>query len=530
MKKIFSIFSILLLMSCADEVLNINDNPNLATEAELNLLLTGAEATAGFWTNRTANEDAMVLSRQLYRLAPSQYSIGPDNINNDFNGLYSAVLKEFQRIIDQGTEEERFGLVGISQVYKAYIFGLMVDLWGDIPYSDALNGETNISPQFEGGKAIYDKLLLLLDEAKGNLDAGIANKEVVSGDIVLNGSLSRYKKVANTVKLRLLLNLRLTEPARATTEINALIAENNFVDDNNENFVFRYGTAISPLNQNPLYQQDYTGSGGKTFYMDNYFMYKMHNRNDPRIRYYINRQGDNTELDFDTTPCSSRSDCTYATLLLNDASADGLIGRDHGDPSGIPGDNTLRATWGVYPIGGIYDDGSKTDATLGAGANGGGIMPWLIAANTKFMLAEAALQLGTTGDPELLFTQGMDLSIEYVYSMGNQMAATAPSPTNATIQTAKTTYINNRVAAYQAASNNGKLNLIIEEKFAAQFGNGFDSYTDFRRTGSPNDMPASLQPLAPFLTRFPYGRSELVTNPNAPNPAPLNSEKVFWDN
>jgi hypothetical protein len=114
--------------------------------------------------------------------------------------------------------------------------------------------------------------------------------------------------------------------------------------------------------------------------------------------------------------------------------------------------------------------------------------------------------------------------------MGNQMAATAPAPNDATIQAAKTTYINDRVAAYQAASNNGKLNLIIEEKFAAQFGNGFDSYTDLRRTGSPNDLPLSLVPLAPFLNRMPYGRSELVTNPNAPNPAPLNSEKVFWDN
>lgn len=517
-------------MSCADEVLNINDNPNLATEAELNLLLTGAETTAGFWTNRTANEDAMILSRQLYGLAASQYSIGPDNINNDFNGLYSQVLKEFQRIIDQGTEEERFGMVGISQVYKAYIFGLMVDLWGDLPYSDALNGETNIVPQFEDDKAIYDKLLLLLDEAKGNLDTGIANNEVVAGDVVLKGSLSGYKKVANTVKLRLLLNLRLTEPARATTEINALIAENNFVDDNNENFFFRYGTAISPLNQNPLYQQDYTGSGGKSFYMDNYFMYKLHSRNDPRIKYYIHRQGANSELDFDTTPCSSRTDCTYATLLLNDASADGYIGRDHGDPSGIPGDNTLRATWGVYPIGGLYDDGSKTDATLGKGGNGGGIMPWLTAANTKFILAEAALQLGTTGNAEVLFTQGMTLSIDFVYSMGNQIAATAPAANDATIQAAKATYVSNRLAEYQAASNNGKLNLIIEEKSTAQFGNGFDSYTDFRRTGSPNDMPASLQPIAPFLTRFPYGRSELVTNPNAPNPAPLNSEKVFWDN
>ncbi|HPI80120.1 MAG TPA: hypothetical protein PLM35_06260, partial [Cyclobacteriaceae bacterium] len=68
MKKILSIFSILVMLSCTDDVLNINDNPNLAKEADLNLLLTGAEVTAGFWTNRTANEDAMILARQLYRL------------------------------------------------------------------------------------------------------------------------------------------------------------------------------------------------------------------------------------------------------------------------------------------------------------------------------------------------------------------------------------------------------------------------------------------------------------------------------
>jgi len=530
MKKILSILLIGVLVSCADEVLNINDNPNLAKEAELNLLLTGAETAAGFWTNRDANEDAMILARQLYRLAPSQYNIGPDNMENNFNGLYSQVLKEFQRVIDQGTEEGTLGLVGISKVYKAYIFGLMVDMWGDLPYDEALNGETNISPAFEDDKSIYDKLLVLLDDAIVDLESAIANSESVTGDVVMAGDFDAYIKIANTVKLRLLLNLRLTEPARATTEINALVANNNFVDENSENFVFRYGTSIAPLNQNPLYQQDYTGSGNKTFYMDNYFMHKLHTKGDPRIRYYFYRQAANSELNFDTTPCSSRTDCTYADLLLNDGTADGLIGRDHGDPSGIPSDNTLRAAFGVYPIGGLYDDGTKKSATLNAGGKGGGIMPWLIAANTKFMLAEAALTLGTTGDAEALFTEGMDLSMEYVFSLGGQIEATAPAATDATLQADKDSYIADRVAEYQAASDNGKLNHIIEEKYVAQFGNGFDSFTDLRRTGSPNDLPLSLVPLAPFLNRLPYGRSELVTNPKAPNPAPLNTEKVFWDN
>ncbi|MDX1629118.1 MAG: SusD/RagB family nutrient-binding outer membrane lipoprotein [Fulvivirga sp.] len=534
MKKLIYIISLTFLMvACTDEVLDINQNPNLATEAEIDLLLTGAQVGAGFWTNRNANEAAMILTRQMYGLAFSQYNIGPDNINNDFNALYSSVLKEFERVIQQGAEEDNRGAIGIAQVYKAYLFGIMVDLWGDIPYSEALNGEENPFPAFDDDAQIYDQLLLLLDEAKVNLDTAINRGTApAAGDVVYGGDYSMYKKVANTVKLKLLLNLRLTDPGRATSGIEDLIAENDFIDENSENFVFRYGTTISPLNQNPIYQQEYTGSGNKTFYMDNYFMWKLYNKDDPRLPYYIYRQGTNSELTFETTPCSNRTDCTYATLLLeaaeNDPQADGLIGRDHGDPSGIPGDNTVRATWGVYPIGGLYDNNTRSAAVLGTGANGGGIMPWLTAAMTHFMLAEAALTLATgSDDPATLLEAGIDLSMEHVFAEGAALSPNAPAATNASLQDDKDTYITGIINDYNNASDNGKLNIIIEEKYFAEFGNGFEAYNDLRRTGSPNDLPESLVPLGPFLNRYPYGRTELTTNPNAPDPAPLVTEKVF---
>ncbi len=538
MNKIIYILCLgLIIIGCNDEILDINDNPNLAPTGDLDLLLTSAEVAAGFHTSRTVNDVAMVVSNQAYTLGFGQYNVSPDNINNDWNGLYTEALKEFEQVIVQGEVEGRPGAVGIAKVFKAYLYSIMVDMWGNIPYFEALNGETNITPNFDDGEAIYSDLLSLLDEAKVNLDSAIANAEIPpSGDIIYGGSFTRYKSLANTVKLRMLVNLRLVDPTLAVSEIQELINENDFIDTNTENFVFRFGTGIAPLNQHPLFQQDYTGTGdGKAFYMNNYFMYKMFLKEDPRLRYYILRQARFSALDFQTTPCATRTDCTYADLIVaaiqnGEEGAEGLIGRDIGDPSGIPGDGTLRATWGVYPVGGIFDGGNFPVANLNNGTNsggsGGGIMPWLTSANTHFLLAEALLTLPSLTSPLTVrehLEAGLNDSFNFVSTISNSINSSAP----ATIDAAG--YIQNRLDDFDAASGNGLLNIVIEEKFFAGFGNGWDSYTDMRRTGMPFDSPSSIVPVGPFPNRMPLSRSELTTNPNAPSPAPLVSERVFWD-
>ena len=176
------------------------------------------------------------------------------------------------------------------------------------------------------------------------------------------------------------LNTRLVNPNESRDAINALIDEGDIILNNRDDFEFNFGESVSPLNQHPVYQQEYAGSGDKTFYMDNYFMYNLILKNDPRLPYYIYRQDDGSSLTFETYPCNTRTDCIYGYLGdhpdFPNGEGDGYIGRDHGDPSGLPGDAEIRATFGVYPIGGSYDDGDMTERTNSDGT-GAGILPMI---------------------------------------------------------------------------------------------------------------------------------------------------------
>lgn len=525
-------------MSCGSDFLDINTDPNNPSEASLNLLLPSAQLSAGFWTSRDVQEDVSNFVQHYYNLAPSTYNIQGSLYSNDFNAFFSQSLKDFQTIINQAGELEFNGYVGISKVMKAYLFMVLVDIWGDVPFTDALQGEAILFPEYEDDAVVYGYVLDLLDEAKENLQLAVDNNEApINSDLIYGGDYEIWIRAANTIKLRMLVNLRLVDPTRAREGIEDLIAEDNFIDDNDDDFQFVYGTSVSPMNQHPLYQQEYV-PGNKTHYMTNYFMYHLIAKEDPRLPFYIFRQGDDSDLDFQTQPCSQRSDCVYGWLggmtptnglPALGAAANGYIGRDHGDPSGIPADNTIRATFGVYPIGGSYDKGPggeerRFDQGHGTGA---GITPWLTNFHRAFLLAEAALTLGTPGDPRALMLEGIQASFEKVEDYG---LSVDPENAEAMAPDMVTNYLEAVGDRYDAATTDTqRLNIIMTEKYFASFGNGIESYTDYRRTGMPNDLPASLAPSGPFPLRLPYPPGELTSNPNAPNPVPLVSEPIFWD-
>jgi hypothetical protein len=306
-----------------------------------------------------------------------------------------------------------------------------------------------------------------------------------------------------------------------------------------EDFQMVFGNTQAPLNRHPVFQQEYAGAG-KTFYITNYFMYWMISKNDPRLPFYVFRQGTDAQVTADNQirPCRNRPDCVYGWLSVDPqtkglpalpaGSANGYIGRDGGDPSGIPGDNQVRATFGVYPIGGSYDRGAGGGSrTLASGATGAGVMPWMTNFMRNFMLAEAALTLGTPGDPRALMMAGIDASFNKVETFGRANDAAAPAMPTAT----KDAYKALVGASYDAATTaDERLDVVMTEKYFSTFGNGVEAFTDYRRTGKPANLPAALAPLGPAPRRLPLPPQELNANPNAPNPPPLVADKIFWDN
>lgn len=537
---------VLALMSCTSDFLDINVDPNNPSTASLDFLLTAAEASAAFNWTRSIHQDASVFVQHFYNLAPSQFNITGSTYGNDFNGTYSGSLKDFDSIIKQAKEQNFKGYEGIAKVMQAYQYMMLVDAFGDVPFSEALQGETIKSPKYDDDAAVYEGVITKLTEAKTDLAAAItANEPRLTADLIFGSSASasvqytRWIKTANTLLLRMYLNIGNVDKARATTAINALITENNFISSNADDFQLVYGNTQAPLTRHPVFQQEYAGTG-KTFYITNYLMYHMVSKRDPRLPFYVFRQGTDAQVaaDFQVRPCRNRPDCVYGWLsvdpqtkglpALDPVAANGYIGRDQGDPSGIPGDTQIRATFGVYPIGGSYDRGPGGGArTINVGATGAGVIPFMTNFMRCFMLAEAAITLGTPGDPRQLMLEGIDASFSKVETFGRANDGAAPAMTTA----AKDAYKALVTGRYDAATSADlRLNVVITEKYFANFGNGMEAYTDFRRTGMPNNLPAPLAPLGPQPRRFPLPPGELNSNSNAPSPPPLVVERIFWDN
>ncbi len=337
--------------------------------------------------------------------------------------------------------------------------------------------------------------------------------------------------MGNSLKMKLFNQIRLVDPTRATNGINAIIAAGNYIQTSAQDFQFQYSSGITPVGQHPLYVDNYWA--GVTHYQSNYLINKMQTQNDPRIRYYMYRQSldDPTGTD---VPCDA-IDCFYGYQ------GNGYIGRDHGDPSGIPNDNEIRTVFGVYPAAGLYDDGTTNATVSQLSSSGAGIHPMLTSWQMKFIEAEAALTLGTTGDPRQLMLDGINEQMDVVFAFGSAVDANAPAAASVD----RDFYINGRTADYDAATTDEeRLQQIMTEKHVAQFGMGYESFNDYRRTGFPRfvnqilqdgsttDYPEntmSISPQGAYPRRLLYPDRELQTNTNAPAQQ-ARTTPVFWDN
>lgn len=533
----------MVMFGCSDDFLNINENPNLASEGVPELLLTSAQANIGAEFASDLGFSGSVYARQNYALGTSTYAMTGATFQSDWNSLYSGGLKDLAQLRTIGEETGNEAYVGVSKILTSYVFHQLVDYFGDVPYREALQGETILSPAFDSGASIYDDLLVTLDEAIVNLDSAASQEDFLNGDIMYGGDYGSWIEVANTLKLKLYMNLSNIDPSRAASGINAILADGRIIDAVSEDFQLEFTDSQVPRGRHIWYDDEYDTSPG---YLDNFFMYTMLDSNDPRLRFYVYRQAGYDDLDFQTSPCSGRTDCNYWPLLL--ATGENYIGREHGDPSGLPGDDNLVTVVGLYPAGGKFDDDSyrtvnqNSSNAANRGAEGAGLMPLLTSSMTHFMLAEAMLNIPGVTAPlsaEGHFEAGMRDSFDKV----RDFAMSSIESENITDWETDNLDLDNgvdydslvdrfvvaRMADFQNGSDFDKLNILMLQKAVASWGNGMEPYTDLRRTDF-SGYPAALAPQGPFPLRVLLPDSELSGNANAPSTRPTAATPVFWDN
>jgi hypothetical protein len=524
--------------SCTEKLDELLENPNAvnATTASPDFLLNSIQLNyQSLWYG--VSDRGARLTRQINQgsaLYEAAYTSG--STNGTWSNAYANILADVEFLLPLAQKSNLQRHLGIAKTIKAMVLMDLVDTYGNVPFTEALNA-ANFNPKTDDGATIYAAALKLLDEAAVHFAAPTSGG--TPNDYFYARNYTRWGKFVNTLKLKYYLYTRLVNADVSKTEINKLIAANALLATGDD-FVFRFGTtAADPDSRHPKFAGQYTAGGGD--YQSTDFMHHLtveKGFDDPRVRYYLYRQVLTNTTNVDEQECISQIAPPHYLVgnycYCNPAGNKGYWGRDHLDPDGIPPDGLKRTAYGAFPAGGRFDNGSGVPvANPALGMRGAGIHPIMLAAYVDFMLAEAALTLGTTGNAKTLMLSGVKKQMDYVRAFavaGAEGALINTFEPAATFTTKVTNYQNYIGAQFDAgASNDAKLDVVAREYWLALYGNGMEAYNLYRRTGKPSRMQPGLEAVTgPFVRSFLYPNNYLVTNTNAKQKQNL-ATQVFWD-
>lgn len=545
----------LLLCNCSD-YLDVNTDPNNPTVAPLDQLLTDTQRNFNSITEFRLYM-AEVLSTYVHQLTSreeqDQYGTKPDNANihNSWDDAYS-VITEADIIIEQGTAENEMIIVGMAKVLKGYTATIIADIWGDAPYSEASKLATGtVSPVFDDQNSIYASALSLIDEGLANINSGQGSNPDTQ-DLFYNGSIPQWNKFVNTLKLKLYNEIRLS-PMFDASKLNALLAANNFMESSSDDFEFPYSTTQSPAEErNPLFRASYLT--GQTAHYASPWFYEIlkgwnpsiHNGiEDPRLAYYFFNQLTPGQLPPDAgDPETGDPKADYWDRSTGFHSIRfGSVGPNRDFSS------RKSSTYpGIYPCGGRYDDGLGGDADVDAGT-GAAPHRLLTYHESLFIMAELIQAEVIPGDARATLEEAMTAAFKKVDDVvaNSETTQTVPKLIGST---AVDDFITGILTEFDAASATKKMEIIMTQKWVSTFGDPFDQYNDYRRTGFPiladplgdspeyqldngDDWPlidSETTLTRPFQVSLFWPQSELNVNENAPAQKDATAYKIFWDN
>ena len=562
-KRLFTYTLIWLFLSVpflgCEKYLDVDTDNDSPTIAPLNQLLTNIEVgVATTMDFRLWSGDMLSVYTHQFtaREEQDQYGTKADNINlnNDWDNIY-LYLTDIETLISQANENGDMVYVGIGQLLKAYMMSVAVDLWGDVPFSEATQLEIGtVSPVFDDQEVIYQAVLDLIDTGKTNINSGAGLNFPSSDDLFYGGSISKWTKFANSFKIKLYNQIRLSSLFNQG-DFNALIAQDNFLSSIADDFQFTHTIAQAPSDERNQLFIDAYGGAQVTKYISPWFYEilmgmnpNIHTGNkDPRIPYYWANQltpGQFPRDQGDTTTGDPNADYWDASTGFFSIRF-GSIGpdRDHA----VQTDATFP---GIFPCGGRYDDGQGFARTINSGT---GVAPRRIFTYDEFLYVQAELiQVGLmTGDAGTKLREAMEASFAKVDQVvaGSGTSQNVPTLIGSAEVTA---FMDNIDAEFAAANDEKKLEIIMTQKWVATFGDSMDQYNDYRRTGypvlaDPNGASPEYQldngdgwPLNDNLTvlnngfqhSFFWPQPELNLNQNAPaqkDPTAAD-HKIFWDN
>ncbi len=466
MKKIGILFGLLILIavSACQDLSDINDNPNNVNQTHPQLLLTNI-ASSAFSVNGTSS---LYASRMLVQT-------DGENNNQYYNwdragfGDYN-MLGEVTKMIQEGERIESKEYVAIGKFFRAYYFYNLTLTFGDIPYSEALQGETDasFSPKYDSQKEVFIGILKELEEANTLLKE---NNAIVAGDIIYNGDMSQWQKLINSFRLKVLITLSKKEgdaDLNVKSAFSAIYANESIMQsiEDNGQLVF--------LDQEGSRYTEFNSSGyGSGMYMSSTFIKRLQDREDPRLFIF----------------CGRTKNAKETGLALDDFNA-----YEGGDPLAPYAEvNDKAAAGDVSKVNLRYTTDPTTEPHN-----------LLSYSEVEFILAEAAVRGWISTDAKMHYENGIKASFSFYNTYAKGFETYVES-------TDADTYIAGSLVAFNtSASLAEKLDFILTQKYFTSFlHSGWRMYFDHLRTGYPTFVQSAG---ATPPTRWIYPLSEYNNN------------------
>lgn len=499
---IVATFVALVGSSCSESFLDINTNPNTLPTASPNFVFTNAlnvsaanmvspNEIGSYWSGQWTQSNGYIISTTTFA-----YNF----TNGDFNywdGYYDN-LQDYQFVIENADANNQKYFKGPAKVMKALLAQQLVDMYGNIPLSDALKGVQSLAPKFDDQKVVYELLIKLLDEALVDIKANAFASAFTSADIIFKGNTSKWAKFANSLKMRILMRQARVSGADSYIkgEINKIVSEGSgFItgeDVGSGGSGFYLATAGK---LNPVYDRwGYDANGAKRA-LNNY----------PRLTQYLvnSLKASNDTLRLKRLGYATGGESATAGVSTKAEIAANYVGVPFGASSGyLPA--SASALGPSLLVKGEYN------------------RPYILmtAAEVQFHLAEAKQRYSDvtlTGTAKSYFEEGLKQSFRALGA--NTAGADA--------------FKGSKIDNYDWDTSTNKLNAIAIQKWIALCNfNGLDAWSEYRKTGLPV-TPQSIQvPEAKRPLRFFYPNTESGSNGDnvkAQGTIDVFATRLFWD-
>lgn len=497
-KIILSAAYLFAVTGCDKGFRELNVNPNNTTSLDPVFLFSNAEVL----TYAALMETEPTVVQQFIDPFGGVTSAFNFNVLNQtytvmrWNNAYPNTIKLLEHILpDLKGNASRSNLYNETRIWRAYNYMMLVDTYGDVPYSQAGQAYLNSAflPKYDKQQDIYADLVNELTAATAALDPA---KDLVKGDVFYGGDITQWKRLGYSLLLRIGMRYSKLDPGKAKTIVQAA-ATGGVMQSNADNCYLKYNNTYPNLVTQQIQQLT------NTYYLAEPFITQLKSTGDPRLKYISAMYAD---------PGKALS------LAPDTASANqfGLpIGYDSGTLPTAPGFRGVSGSGFKYSQVNYSVFGKITAPQF-----------FVTYAQTQLLLAEAVFRGYIAGTASTYYNNGVKAAMDQ-FTTYDATAVISSDAQNA--------YLNNPAIAYSDAN---ALKLINTQYWITSFGNGAETWANFRRSGypalAPNTYPGR-QIKGNFVRRYTYPQTEAAINADNYRAAVASmgaddlDTPVFWD-